>query len=84
MRNYTQRFIGKEQADKNFLHINSEHSMSLKNSIPYNQVLGVKRTCSTIEKLKLYSSELKQKFIGNGYKSDLLDTYLNTYQQLKN
>ena len=40
----------KETDRQNFLHINSEHTISLKNSIHYSQFLRVKRTCSTIGK----------------------------------
>ena len=60
----------KETDRQNFLHNNSEQPISLKNCIPYSQVLRVKCTCSTIENLKLYCSELKQKFVEKGYKSD--------------
>ena len=45
---------------QNFLHIDSEHPISLKNSIPYSQLLRVRRTCSTIENFNLYCSEIKQ------------------------
>ena len=53
----------KETDRQNFLHINSEHPISLKNSIPYSQVLRVKRTCSTIENFRLYCSERKQSLL---------------------
>ena len=64
------------------MHINSEHPMSLKNSIPYCQVLRVKRTCSTIGNFKLYCSELKQKFTEKGCKSDLLVKHISTVEKL--
>ena len=64
------------------MHISSEHPISLKNSIPHSQVLRVKHTCSTIENFKLYCSELKQKFIEKGHKSDLLDKHISTVQKL--
>ena len=72
----------KETNRQNFLHINSEHPISLKNSILYSQVLRVKRTCSTIENFKFYCSELKQNFIENGYKSDLLGELISTVEKL--
>ena len=50
----------KERDRRNFLHINSEHPVSLKNSVPYGQVSRPKCTYSTIENFKLYCSELKQ------------------------
>ena len=67
----------KETDRQNFLRINSEHPISLKNSISYSQDLRVKRTRSTIENFKLYCSELKQ-----GYKSDLLDKHISTVKIL--
>ena len=66
----------KETDIQSFLHINSERPISLKNNIPYSQVSRVKRTCSTIENIKFCCSELKQKFIEKGYKSDLLDKHI--------
>ena len=68
-RNYTQRFIGKKQTQI-FLHINSEHPISSKKSIPFSQVLRVKCTCSAVKNFKLYPSERK-KIIEKGYKSEL-------------
>ena len=72
----------KETDRQNFLQINSEHSISLKNSIPYSHVLRVKRTCSTIQIFKLHCSELKQKFIEKGHKSDILDKHILTVEKL--
>ena len=43
----------KETDRQNFLCINSEHLISLKNSIPYSHVLRVKPTCSTIENFQV-------------------------------
>ena len=75
--------IYREETDRqNFLHINSEHLRSLKNSIPYSQVLRVKRTCSTIENFKLYCSEIKQKLIEKGYMSYVLDKHISTVEKL--
>ena len=62
--------------------MNSEHPITLKNSILYSQILRLKSTCSTIENLKLHCSELKQKFIKTGYKSDLLDKCISTVEKL--
>lgn len=73
--------IYKEETDRqSFFHTNSEQLISLKNSIPYSQLLRVKFRCPTTENFQLFL-ELKQKFIKKGCKSDLLD---ETYQQLKN
>ena len=43
----------KETDRQNFLCINSEHLISLKNSIPYSHILRVKPTCSTIENFQV-------------------------------
>ena len=64
------------------MHINSELSISLKDSIPYSQVLRVKRTRSTIENFKFYCSELKQKFLEKGYKAVLLDKRISIVEKL--
>lgn len=37
----------KESATQTFLNITSEHLISIKNNIPYNQALRIKRICST-------------------------------------
>ena len=62
----------KETDRQNFIYINSEHPISLKNIITYSQISKLRRTCSTIENFTYYCPELKQKFIEN-----------STYQQLK-
>ena len=81
-KNYTQRFIGKEIDREYFLHINSKHLISLKNNIPYSQVLRVEHTRSTIKNFKLYCAEFKEKFIEKGYKSVLLDKHISTVEKL--
>ena len=53
----------KETDRQNVLHINSEHAISLKSSIPYSQVLRVKRTCSTIENFKLFAHNLNKNLL---------------------
>ena len=54
----------------------------IKKSIPYSQVLRVKRTCSTIANFNLYCSELKQIFFEKRHKSDLLDKDISTVEKL--
>ena len=53
----------KETVRQNFLHINSEHPISLKNRISCSQVLRVKRTCSTIENFKLITQNLNKSLL---------------------
>ena len=73
----------KETGRQNFLHINSEHPISLKNSIPYRQVLRVKRTCAKIENFKFYAQNFKQKFIEKGYRSDHLNKHISTVEKVE-
>ena len=73
--NYTQRFIGKKLREKIFY-------ITTQNTPYYTQILRVKRTCSTIENVKFYCSERKQKYIEKGYKSDLLDKHISTVEKL--
>ena len=74
--------IYRKEADIFFLHINSEQPVLLKNSITYSQVFIVNHKCSTIENLKLYCSETKQKYIEKEYRSDFLDKHILTVEKL--
>ena len=51
----------KETDRQNFLHINSEHPISLKNSIPYSQVL--KHTYSMIESSSFIAQNLNKSLL---------------------
>ena len=53
----------KETERQKYFHSYSEHPISLKNSIPYSQVLRVKRTCSTIERFKLIAHNLNKSLL---------------------
>ena len=55
--------------------------MLLKGSIPYIQVLRVKRICLIIENYKLYCSELNKHLLRKGTNLTFL---INTFQQSKN
>ena len=50
----------KETDRRKCFHINSEHPVTMKNSIPYSHVLRVKHIYSTIKNFKLYCSELNK------------------------
>ena len=52
---------------QNYLHAKSAHPFSLKKSIPYSQVLRIKRICSTFEKYRKYSQGLIKRFVEKGY-----------------
>ena len=72
----------KETDRQKFFYINSEHPISLKNSMPYSQVLKVKCAHSTIKHFELYCSQLKQNFFKKGYNSDLLYRHITTVEKL--
>ena len=55
---------------------------SLFRHIIYTYILRVRCTCTTIENFKLFCSELKQKVIEKGYKSDHLDKHISTVGKL--
>ena len=46
---------------QNFFHIDSNHPKSLKDSIPYSQVLRTKRICTTPNEFNHYFEEFKQR-----------------------
>ena len=63
-----QKFVGRSTDHQNFLHVDSEHPKYLKDSIPYNQLLGTKRICTTPDNVSQYCEELKEWFINQDYK----------------
>ena len=46
----------KKHDRQNFLHINSEHTKSLKNSIPYSQPLRIKQICTKLKDFEHHSN----------------------------
>ena len=71
-----------------FLHIDSEHSKSLKDSILYNQALRIKRICAIskhfehhCKHFEHHCKECKQRFL-EGYNSELLDKHIKAVEKL--
>ena len=75
--------IYRKQTDRqSFLHIESEHPKSFKDSIPYIQAIRIKRICTTSQDFEYHSKELKQRFLEQRYNSELLDKHIKTVQKL--
>ena len=54
----------------------------LKNSIPYNQALRIKRICSTKKDFDHHSREPKERFLKQGYDQKLVDEQLEKVDKL--
>ena len=69
--------IFRKQTDRQtFRNINSEHPKSLKNSIPYSQSLRIKRICSTKKDFDHHLTELRERFLKQGYDQKRVDEQL--------
>ena len=78
---YTKKF--RKKTDRQiFLNINSEHSKSLKNRIPYSQALRIKRICSTKKDFYHQLRELRERFLKQGYDQKLVDEQLEKVDKL--
>lgn len=71
--NTIQTEIYRKETDRNsFLHYQSFHPPSLKRSLPYSQLLRVRRICSNDEDFERQAGELCQRFIDRGYTHNLV------------
>lgn len=55
------------------MHPSSFHPKHLKASIPYGEMLCLRRNCSRSEDLEKYQNESKGRFLSCGYSKDTLD-----------
>ena len=72
----------KETDRQSFFQIDSEHPKSLKNSIPYSQALRIKLICTSSKDFEHHRKELKERFLEQGYSSELLDKHIKTDEKL--
>ena len=79
---YTKRYR-KETDRQSFLHVDSELPKSLKDRIPYSQALRIKRICTTSKDFEHHCRELKQRFLKQGFNSELLDKHIKTVEKLE-
>ena len=66
--NKLQATLYKKSTDRQiYFHANSEHSRSLKESIPYSQALRATRICSTNSEFETHINTIKDQFVTRGY-----------------
>ena len=66
----------KETDRQHYLHIKSEPTKSLKDSLPYNQAIRIKQTSSNKVDLNNSLKEMKNNFIKQGYHLSLFNEHL--------
>ena len=77
--------LNRKQTDQySCFHIYSEHSKSLKDSIPYSQALRIKRISPTSKDVEHSCKELKQSndFLNKVNKSEPLGKHIKTVEKL--
>ena len=65
------------------LHTKSEHPRSLKSSIPYSLALRLKTICSTSTEFDKNCAIIKQKFLHQQYKEEVLDEQIKTVGRIE-
>lgn len=73
----------KERNHQSFLHLNSEHPLSLKQSIPYSQAVRFKQIWSTVTEFQQQSKSLMNKFGERSYKEWILSTQQSSFKTQK-
>ena len=66
----------KETDQQHYLHIQSEHPKSLKDSLPYSQAIRTKRISSNQVNLNDSLKETKNNFVKQGYHLSLINKHL--------
>ena len=67
---------------QNFLQVDSQHPESLKDSITYSQKLTIKPIGTTPNKFNQYCQRLKQRFVNQGYKLELINKHIKTVKKV--
>ena len=81
--NKLQTTLYKKPTDRqSYLHANSEHPRSLKESIPYSQVLRVKRICFTNSEFEAHINTIKDQFVKRGYEKTLIKNQMEKVAKL--
>ena len=81
--NKLQTTLYKKPTDRqSYLHANSEHLRSLKESIPYSQALRTKRICSTNSEFEAHINTIEDQFVKRGYKKTLIENQLEKVAKL--
>ena len=66
-----------------FSHAKSEHTRSLKSSIPYSQALRLKTICSTSTEFDKNCAIIKQTFLDRQYKEEVLDEQIKKVDRIE-
>ena len=72
------KIYGKSTYRQKFLNVDLEHHELLKNS----EAPRSKRICTTQNDFNQYFQELKQKFINQGYKAELINKHIKTVEKI--
>ena len=76
--NMLQTTIYRKQTDRqNYLDARSEHPKLLKDSIPYNQALRIKRICSSQQEFLSHTAKMINQFRKRGYDKSLIEQQIN-------
>ena len=76
--NMLQTTIYRKQTDRqNYLDARSEHPKLLKDSIPYNQALRIKRICSSQQEFLSHTAKMINQFQKRGYNRSLIEQQIN-------
>ena len=67
---------------QSYLHANSEHPRSLKESTAYSQALLVKRICSTISEFEAHIITIKNQLVKRGYEKTLNENHIEKVAKL--
>ena len=67
---------------QNFFHIDSEQPKSLKDTIPYNEPLKNKHICTKPNDFNEYCEELKQRFVSQCYKPELIHKHMKAVEKM--
>ena len=82
IQNNKNKIYRKNTDRQNFLHIDSDHRKSLKDSIPYIHVHRIKGICTTPNNFNHYGQELKQKFVRQGYQPQLINKHIKAVEKM--
>ena len=77
-----QKIFWKSIDRQNFLHIDSDHPKSLKDSISYGQALRIKRIYTTLNDFNHYCEELKQRCVSQGYRPQLINKHIKAIEKI--
>lgn len=76
--------VYQKETDRNtFLQFSSYHSPALKRSLPYSQLLRIKRICNSEDSFESQVNDLCDSFKARGYGDALLDKHLNKVRQVQ-